>query len=147
MENINTVKVSLLGLLSVTGAWLTNLFGGWDSAMTTLLIFMGIDYLTGLIVAGIFHKSQKSENGALDSKAGFKGLCKKGIILLTVLVAVRLDMMLETQYIKDATVMFWCANELISFLENAELMGLPIPTILRNALDIVQGKVNRNDEI
>lgn len=142
MENVNTIKISLLGTFSAIGALITGIFGGWDSAMTTLLIFMCIDYLTGLIVAGIFHKSQKSENGALDSKAGFKGLCKKGIILLTVLVAVRLDIMLDTQYIKDATIMFWCANELISFLENAELMGLPIPKILRNALDIVQGKVN-----
>lgn len=142
MESVNTIKITLLGAISAIGALITGIFGGWDSAMTTLLIFMCVDYLTGLIVAGVFHKSQKSQNGALDSKAGFKGLCKKGIILLTVLIAVRLDIMLETQYIKDATIMFWCANELISFLENAELMGLSIPKVLRNALDIVQGKVD-----
>ena len=62
MENASTTKVWLLGLLGAVGAFISNLFGGWDMALTTLVIFMGIDYLTGLIVAGVFKKSGKSEN-------------------------------------------------------------------------------------
>ncbi len=139
MEHINIIKLKLLGVIGALGAMISNLYGGWDSAMTTLIIFMAVDYATGLVVAGIFKKSGKSKNGALDSQASFKGICKKGTILLTVLIAVRLDIMIDAEYVKDATVIFWCGNEAISFLENVELMGLPIPRIIRNALDIVQG--------
>ncbi|NLZ90491.1 MAG: phage holin family protein, partial [Clostridiales bacterium] len=96
MENASTTKVWLLGLLGAVGAFISNLFGGWDMALTTLVIFMGIDYLTGLIVAGVFKKSGKSENGALESRAGWKGLCRKGATLLVVLVAVRLDLAMGT---------------------------------------------------
>ena len=64
--------------------------------MTTLVIFMGIDYVTGLIVAGVFHNSGKTESGALESRAGWKGLCRKGMTLLIVLIACRLDLIMNT---------------------------------------------------
>lgn len=140
MENINTIKISLLGTFSAIGALITGIFGGWDSAMATLLIFMATDYLTGLVVAGVFHKSNKSENGALESKAGFKGLCRKGMILLIVLVAARLDIMLQTNFLKDMVIIAFCTNELISIVENAGLMGLPIPTVITKAIDMLQAK-------
>ena len=65
--------------------------GGWDQALVTLVIFMVIDYLSGLIVAGIFHNSRKTENGALESRAGWKGLCRKGVTLLFVLISYLLE--------------------------------------------------------
>ena len=138
MENASTTKVWLLGLLGAIGAFISNLFGGWDMALTTLVIFMAIDYLTGLIVAGVFQKSGKSENGALESRAGWKGLCRKGATLLVVLVAVRLDLAMGTAILKDAVVIAYIANETISIIENAGLMGLPIPKVITKAIDVLQ---------
>lgn len=59
--------------IGVAGSFIASLFGGWDAALATLVIFMAIDYVTGLIVAGVFHNSGKTENGALESRAGWKG--------------------------------------------------------------------------
>ena len=64
--------------------------------LTALLIVMGADYLTGLIVAGVFHRSGKSADGSLESRAGFKGLCRKGAMLLVVLLAARLDLVIAS---------------------------------------------------
>ena len=89
-------------MIGAIGALFTSLFGGWDTGMTTLIIFMAIDYLAGLVVAGVFKQSQKSDSGALESRAGWKGLCKKGMSLLFVLIAYRLDLMIGTDYIRDA---------------------------------------------
>ena len=114
-------------MIGAIGALFTSLFGGWDTGMTTLIIFMAIDYLAGLVVAGVFKQSQKSDSGALESRAGWKGLCRKGMSLLFVLIAYRLDWMIGTDYIRNAVVIGFCANELISIVENAGLMGLPLP--------------------
>lgn len=138
MENVNTVKLGLLTIMGAIGAFISNLFGGWDMALSTLVIFMAIDYITGLIVAGVFHKSGKSENGALESRAGWKGLCRKGMTLLIVLVAVRLELAIGTAFIKDAVVIAYIANETISIIENAGLMGLPIPNVIKKAIDVLQ---------
>lgn len=135
---MNTVRIWIMGFLGAVGAFISNLFGGWDMALTTLAIFMGIDYITGLIVAGVFHKSGKSENGALESRAGWKGLCRKGATLLVVLVAVRLDMAMGTTILKDTVVIAYMVNEALSIIENAGLMGLPIPKIIRKAIDVLQ---------
>jgi len=113
-------------------------FGGWSEALITLIVFMAVDYVTGLVVAGIFKKSKKSENGALESRAGFKGLCRKGVALLIVLVAVRLDIIMHTTYIKDAVIIAFVANESISIIENAGLMGIPVPGIIARAIDVLR---------
>lgn len=113
-------------------------FGGWSDALITLIVFMALDYVTGLIVAGIFKKSKKSENGALESRAGFKGLCRKGVALMIVLVAVRLDIIMHTTYIKDAVIIAFVANESISIIENAGLMGIPVPGIIARAIDVLR---------
>lgn len=134
------MKQGILTITGAIGAFVANLFGGWDAGLTTLVIFMGIDYITGLIVAGVFHKSGKTETGALQSNAGLKGLCKKGMMLLVVLVSARLDMLVGTDYVRDATVIAFCANEVISIIENAGLMGIDFPAPIRNAIDVLQKK-------
>ena len=134
------LKDLFVAAIGTIGAYIARLFGGWDAAMTTLVIFMGIDYLMGLIVAGVFKRSGKSENGALDSRAGFKGLLKKSIILLIVLIAYRLDLVLGSAFIKDAVIIGYIANETISIIENAGLMGIPIPDVIKRAIDILKNK-------
>lgn len=126
--------------IGMVGSVITSLFGGWDAALVTLLIFMLIDYVSGFMVAGVFHASPKTENGALESKAGWKGLCRKGMVLLIVLVANRLDIVIGTTYIRDAVCIAFIANETISIIENAGLMGIPIPTVIINAIEILKQK-------
>lgn len=130
-----SVLYSAVGLV---GGFIAMAFGGWSDALITLVIFMSVDYVTGLIVAGIFKKSKKSENGALESRAGFKGLCRKGVALLIVLVAVRLDIVMQTTYIKDAVIIAFIVNESISIIENAGLMGIPIPVAIAKAIDVLK---------
>ena len=134
-------KNILVTIIGILGSAITSIFGGWSAAMTTLVIFMAIDYLTGLITAGVFHKSTKTDSGTLESRAGFKGLCRKGVMLLIVLVACRLDLTLSTTYIKDAVIIAFIANETISIIENAGLMGVPIPGTIKNAVDVLQKNV------
>jgi len=134
------MKSTTLTIIGVIGSFIAKIYGGWDAAMTTLVIFMGIDYLMGLIVAGVFKRSGKSENGALDSRAGFKGLCKKSVVLVVVLVAYRLDLVLGSTFIKDAVIIGYIANETISIIENAGLMGIPIPEVIKKAIDILKKK-------
>ena len=134
------MKSWFTALIGVIGSFITSLFGGWDAALVTLIIFMGIDYVTGLIVAGVFHNSEKTANGALESRAGWKGLCRKGVTLLVVLVACRLDLVMGSNFIRDAVIIAFVANETISIIENAGLMGIPIPAAIMRAIDILKNK-------
>lgn len=137
---MTNIKTAVLVAIGTIGGGIAALFGGWTSAMTTLIIFMVIDYATGIIVAGVFHRSGKSKSGALESRAGFKGLCRKGMILLILLVACRLDLMLGTGYIKDCVCIAFVVNETLSIIENAGLMGVPIPQVLIKAIDVLKAK-------
>lgn len=128
------------GIMGVIGAFFTSLWGGWNAGMTTLLLFMGVDYLSGLVVAGVFKKSPKSESGALESNAGWKGLARKIMTLVMVMIAYRIDLLLGVNYIRDAVVISFCVNELISIVENAGLMGLPLPAIITKAIDVLRRK-------
>ena len=134
------MKYTFSAVVGIIGGALTALLGGWDLAIQTLLIFMGIDYITGLMIAGIFHKSPKTESGSLSSLIGWKGLCRKGMVLLIVSVAVRLDMLVGTDFIRDAVVIAYCTNEAISIIENAGIIGIPIPEPILNAIDTLKNK-------
>ena len=137
---METKYFSFLAVIGAIGGAIAQAFGGWTSALTTLVIVMGVDYITGLIVAGVFHRSGKSKTGTLNSHAGFKGLCKKGVMLLIVLVAARLDIMIGTCFIKDCCVISFVCNETISITENAGLMGIPIPQVITKAIDVLKSK-------
>lgn len=128
------------------GGLIASMFGGWDAALITLMIFRGIDYLTGLIMAGVFHNSEKTPNGALESRAGWKGLCRKGVTLLIVLVACRLDLVMGSNFIRDAVVIGFIANETISIVENAGLMGVPIPAVITRAIDVIKHQGESGEE-
>lgn len=134
-------------IMGVIGGCIASLFGGWDSALTTLIIFMGIDYVTGLIVAGVFRNSTKTESGALESRAGWKGLCRKGMTLLIVLIACRLDMVIGSNFIRDGVIIAFIANETISLVENAGLMGVPIPNVITKAIEVLKNKVESEGDM
>lgn len=132
--------------IGVLGSVIAGLFGGWDTALITLMIFMTVDYITGLLVAGVFHNSEKTPSGALESRAGWKGLCRKGVTLLVVLVACRLDLVTGANFIRDAVIIGFIANETISIVENAGLMGIPIPAVIIRAIDVLKHKAEGGEK-
>lgn len=142
------MKLKICTLIGMLGGAISAALGGWDGALVTLVTVMAIDYISGLIVAGIFHTSKKSENGALESSAGFKGLFRKGMILLIVLVAYRMDVIIGVAYIRDTVIIGFVANEVISIIENAGLMGIDLPPALKKAIDILteKSKEGESDE-
>ena len=113
-------------------SWLA---GGFDTPVLVLVLGMAVDYVTGLIVAGIFQASPKTAGGGLDSRVGWKGLARKFVTMLIVVVANLADVLLDVHYIRDAVIAGFCANECISILENAGLMGIRIPKVLTAALE------------
>lgn len=133
------MKETICTAVGVVGSFIAGLFGGWDTSLVTLLLFMGVDYITGLAVAAC-GKSPKTDTGRLSSKIGWRGLAKKCVSLLLVLVAVRLDITLGTSYIRDAVCIAFVANELLSITENAGLLGVPLPTVITKAIELLQSK-------
>lgn len=125
------------------GGLVTLAFGGWSTALVTLVWFMGLDFLLGLIVAGVFKKSKKSKTGKLSSSASWKGLAKKVVTLLFVSFAYRIDLLMNTTFLKDAVTISFIVNEALSICENAGLMGVPIPSVLSKAIEALR-KDNEN---
>ena len=144
------IKNYISTFAALIGGMVSTIFGGWSAGMTTLVIFMAIDYISGIVVACVFHKSNKSTSGAFESRAGWKGLVKKCFTLLFVLIAHRLDLaLLETagieitmHYIRDTVVIGFMVNELFSIVENAGLMGIPLPKIIIRAIEVLQSRAD-----
>ena len=139
------MKETFCLIAGVVGGFIAALLGGWDSALATLVVFMGIDFVTGLVTA-VMGKSKHSDSGLLNSKAGWIGLAKKFCILLMVVVGVRIDILLGTTYIRDTVCISFCLNELLSIIENATLMDIPFPPVIKKAIDVLQTKIGRMEE-
>lgn len=128
-------------VIALIGSAVAELFGGWDMALQTLIIFMVVDWITGgIILPGVFGKSPKSPGGALESRAGWKGLCRKGMTLLYVLIAARLDMLMHTDYLRDVVCIGFIINETLSIVENAGLMGIPLPEGIKKGIDVLKNE-------
>ena len=132
------MKQMICTVLGLAGSLLAAAFGGWDTALIALVICMGVDYVSGSIVALVFHNSRKSETGAYNSTYGLKGLCKKGLMLLFVIVAVQVDRLMGSEYVRDAVCIGFCTNEVLSIVENLGLAGVPMPQAVVKALEQLQ---------
>ena len=124
------------------------LFGEWRATLTILVMVMGIDYITGVLVAAA-GRSDKTEGGGLSSKAGFLGLAKKGFIMLIVLLATLLDRAVgaggaRSTVFQTAACFYYIANEGLSILENAGRMNIPVPAFIRKRLEDM--RQDRTDE-
>ena len=108
--------------------------------MTVLLVCMVVDYITGVAVAIIFHKSTKTTNGSASSKEGFKGIVRKICILMLVGIAHCLDSVMGVHYMRMLAIFFFIGNEGISILENMGLMGVPYPEFIKKALEVIREK-------
>ncbi|MPN01017.1 hypothetical protein SDC9_148216 [bioreactor metagenome] len=140
MEHAGTIKNGVLAFLAGVGSLIANQLGGVDETLKLLLGCITVDYITGWIVAAVFQRSDKSAGGGLDSKAGFKGLCRKCAILLFVWLATLLDEAVGASYTRTAVCLFFAANEGLSILENLGIMGIPYPEFIKNALEALKKK-------
>lgn len=130
---------------SVALVWsffIKSLFGTVNNELKTLFIFILIDLITGVIVAGVFKKSQKTLSGSLKSSEMTKGICKKIGIILLVVIAHYIDIILNISYIMYATEVALIVEELISIIENIGLMGVPIPAVIANSIDLLNKKIS-----
>ena len=132
------MKETICTISGLIGSAICWAFGGWDSAMVALLVCIAVDYVSGSIVALVFHNSSKTETGAYNSAYGLKGLCKKGLMLLFVLAAVQIDRVMGADYVRDAVCIGFCANEVLSIVENLGLAGIPMPQAVTRALEQLQ---------
>ena len=124
-------------VLGVLGSFISCVHGKCDIPLRTLILFMIIDYISGILIAVFFKKSPKSEKGTLKSDVGWKGICKKGMMLIYVFVGVHLDILMNNDYIGNTICIGFIVNELISIIEIAGIMGIPMPTVLKNIIDIL----------
>lgn len=138
--NATQIKEAVLATLAASGAFLANALGGWDTLLQLLVALMAADYITGLVVAAVFKRSNKSESGTLDSNASFKGLARKCAVLVLVYIAVLLDTATGTHYVRSAVALFFIGNEGLSLLENVGLMGVKYPAFLKNMLQALRDK-------
>lgn len=143
MERAVQVKNGVLAMLAVVGSAVSSAFGGWDGFLQILIAMMVCDYITGILVAGIWKRSGKTKNGALSSSVGFKGIVKKCMILMLVWLAVMMDNAMGVHVARTAVCLFFIGNEGLSLLENIGLMGVPYPAFLKNALEQLK---QRGDE-
>lgn len=137
VENLNYMA----RILAAIGGCIAGLYGGWSSSMTVLCIFMVVDYFTGCACA-LMGKSEKTSGGHFLSSVAFVGLVKKAAIMLVVLLAVQLDAAAgnSTSIFQSAAAFFYIANEGLSIIENCGLLGVPVPAVLKNALEALRDK-------
>lgn len=137
---------SFFTTIAVLGGCLGDILGGLDIKLKALLICMILDYISGLMVALIFKNSTKTESGGAQSQAGFRGLAKKVCILLLIMGVNLIDQVLNTNsFFRNAVVVGFFANEIISLVENAGLMGIKYPPALIQAIDVLTKKNNKKE--
>jgi len=138
--SIDLVWAKIQMAVSVLGGWIGYFVGGFDGLMTALLVFMVLDYITGLMCA--------INDKKLSSHVGFKGICKKVLIVMLVGVAHIVDTKVigTGEALRSAVVCFYLSNEGVSMLENAAHLGLPIPEKLKMILAQLHGREEDNQE-
>ena len=144
---MKAIFILILAAVGGVGSGILNaLWGGWSQPMIVLLIMIGLDYFTGVLVALVFRKSPHTESGGLSSNVGWKGLLRKFILIIVVAAAYQIDKVIGTAYIRDAVAIAFIANETLSLIENAGLMGVPIPNILLRGIEVLKGKADEHVE-
>ena len=145
------MKERVLQTIAAAAGAVASFFCGLPPILWVLIAVMTLDYITGLI-CGAMGKSPKTEHGGLSSNAAFMGLMKKLLIVVVVALAYLLDHAVtlgagvEFAAVSGATCLWFIASEGVSVLENAAMMGVPVPKILRQALEVMKGKDNEQQK-
>lgn len=127
----------------VAGVIVTKIFGEWNDFTFALVVLMAIDFITGLIVAGLFQKSPKTFSGGLSSKECLKGIAKKVCELLLVAAAYQADKLIGVEYVRIFTIWGLCAAEIISIMENAGAMDIlpaSVQAVFKRVIDVLNKK-------
>jgi len=146
MTQEQSLRYGILTAGAGIGGAVSAAFGGFDGVLICLGAFMAIDYCTGLALALVWKKSPKTENGAAESQAAFKGLIRKVSEIFAVLIGARLDAVAGTVLFRDMIALFFIGSEGLSVLENFGLMGVPYPAFLKNALEALKKRGNSGGE-
>ena len=144
MKDYSPFISGVTAVIGIIGGVLSDLLGGADTVLYTLLIFMVVDWFLGVAVSIVFKKSSKTESGGYSSAIGFKGLVKKCVILLMVIISAQLDRVLNVTFIRTAVCFAYAANELASIIENVGLTGVAIPAPITKAIDLLKAR-NKED--
>ncbi|NOU87805.1 holin [Paenibacillus sp. LMG 31460] len=118
------------------GALATNAFGEWNELLSLFLMAILVDYVTGIAA------SMKEQRG-LNSQVGYWGLARKGLMLLVIILAHRMDILMDTDLMRTGAIYFYLANEFISITENYGRLGLPLPSFLKQMIQVLRGKEER----
>ena len=137
------------GIVKGAGVWCAGVavyfIGGFDLFLEALLVCMLVDYIMGLTVAGLYQRSEKTDTGGLNSFVGWMGISKKITSLLFVIIGVELQKMTGIAGIREGIIVALVLNELISIIENAGLMGVPVPKPLTDVIDVLKAKEKTNE--
>ena len=138
--SIDIIWAKLQMAIAAIGGWLGYFVGGVDGLLTTLIIFMAVDYITGLMCAIADKK--------LSSAMGFKGICKKVLIILLVGVAHIIDLHVvgTGSALRSAVICFYLSNEGVSLLENTAHLGLPVPDKMKAILSQLHGRAEEDEK-
>ena len=135
--SIDLIWAKIQMAIAAVGGWLGYLIGGVDGLMTALIVFVALDYLTGVMCAVVDKK--------LSSEVGFRGIFKKVLIFMLVGVANILDVNVvgTGSALRSAVICFYLSNEGVSMIENAAHLGLPIPEKLKDILAQLHGREDK----
>lgn len=143
------INIKFKNIVSVTagtiGSLLINLIGKPTDELMILLLLMVIDLITGTLVSAVWHKSSKTKSGKLSSRVMFKGIVKKILTLVIVVIAYQLDILLGINVIRYIVIITLIIEEILSIIETITLTGLKVPAIITKALDVLERSVK--DEI
>ncbi|QCS51625.1 phage holin family protein [Priestia flexa] len=131
---MNMYKLSLLSLSSL-GSFIFFLVGEWNYLLMVLVALVAVDYVTGIVAAFI--------DKSLSSKVGFRGIAKKVFIFALVMMANFMDQVFwpDNHFIRDITILFYILNEMISITENAGRVGLPVPAVIKQAIEKLKNQI------
>lgn len=123
------------------GSLLINLIGKPTEDLIILIILMIVDLIVGFLISAIWQKSTKTDSGKLSSSVMFKGIVKKFLTLVIVVIAYQLDILLAMNAIRHIVIIAFIVEEILSITENIAITGIKIPTIITKALDVLEKEV------
>ena len=138
------VKYLIELIISSIGTMIINIIGKPTDELMILLLLMIIDLITGTLVSAVWHKSSKTKSGKLSSRVMFKGIVKKLLTLVIVVIAYQLDILLNIDMIRYIVIISLIIEEVLSIIETIALTGIQVPTIISKGLDILERRISND---